>query len=95
MTLLRSKSPKKGYIIKGLEARIEAKLDKDLAQITHLAFEPDLLSKSRLKVEIVHNEGRLILNIKGGDISQLRAGINSYLRLIGMIVKLFEGVKKN
>lgn len=94
MMLHRPKPPKKGYLIKGLEARIETSLEKDLAQIACLALKPDLISRSRLRVEITHDKDRLTLNLKGGDISQLRAGMNSYLRLIGMIVRLYKGVIK-
>ena len=94
MTLHLSKPLKNDHIIKGLEARIEVSLKEDLAQIAFLSIRPDLISKSRLKAEINYNKEGLILNLRGKDISQLRAGMNSYLRLIGMIVELFEVLKE-
>jgi len=90
----RSKPSKRECLIRGCEARIEASLEEDWAQIACLSLKPDLISKSRLSVNITHDKDRLILNFEGEDISQLRAGINAYLRLIGMITKLSKGVIK-
>lgn len=83
-------------MIEGLEAKIEASLGEDLARIAYLALKPDLdkAPKSRFMVNIFHDEDRLIINLKGDDISQLRALINSYLRLINVISNTIEYLKE-
>jgi tRNA threonylcarbamoyladenosine modification (KEOPS) complex Pcc1 subunit len=80
---------KKENIISGLEAKIETILREDLARVAYLALKPDLdkAPKSNLLANISYDKDKLIINIRGDDISQLRAGINSYLRLINVIIK--------
>jgi tRNA threonylcarbamoyladenosine modification (KEOPS) complex Pcc1 subunit len=88
MTSLQRRSPqvRKGKIIKGLEAKIEVSLE-DLAKVAYFALKPDIdkAPKSSLLVNISYDKDKLIINLRGDDTSQLRAGINSYLRLINVI----------
>jgi tRNA threonylcarbamoyladenosine modification (KEOPS) complex Pcc1 subunit len=83
-------------MIKGLETRIEASLGKDLARIAYSALKPDLdkAPKSRFIVSIFRDEDKLIMNLKGDDISQLRALVNSYLRLINLISNVIDCLKE-
>ena len=83
-------------MIEGLEARIEASLGEDLARIAYLALKPDLdkAPKSRFMVNISRDEDKLIINLKGDDISQLRALVNSYLRLMNVILNTIDYLKE-
>jgi tRNA threonylcarbamoyladenosine modification (KEOPS) complex Pcc1 subunit len=86
---------KKRSVIKGLEARIEANLGEDLAKIANLALKPEIekAPRSRFIIRISHYKGKLILNLSGKDISQLRAMANSYLRLIGAIIGTIQNIR--
>ncbi|MCP8313365.1 MAG: hypothetical protein H3Z53_03180 [archaeon] len=92
----RSSQLKKENIIEGLEANIEAILGEDLARIAYLALKPDLdkALKSSIVINIFHDEDKLVINLKGDDISQLRALINSYLRLINVILNTINYLKE-
>lgn len=83
-------------MIEGLEARIEASLGEDLAKIAYLSLKPDLdkAPKSRFMVNISHDEDKLVVDLKGDDVSQLRALINSYLRLINVISNTIKYLKE-
>jgi len=87
---------KRGNVIEGLEAKIEASLGKDLARIAYLALKPDLdkAPKSNFIVDISCDEDNLVINLKVDDISQLRSGINSYLRLINVILNTISSLKE-
>ncbi|MGQ9468897.1 MAG: KEOPS complex subunit Pcc1 [Nitrososphaerales archaeon] len=92
----RLSSQLKRELIEGLEARIEASLGEDLAKIAYLALKPDLdkAPKSSFTVNIFHDEDKLVINLKGDDISQLRALINSYLRLMSVILNTINYLKE-
>ncbi len=98
MTSLQRRSSRlKGEnIIEGLEAKIEAILGEDLAKIAYLALKPDLdkAPKSSFMINISHDEDKLIINLRGDDMSQLRALINSYLRLINVIINTINYLKE-
>ena len=83
-------------MIEGLEAKIEASLGEDLARIAYSALKPDLdkAPRSRFMINISHDEDKLIINLKGEDISQLRALINSYLRLMNVISNTIDHLKE-
>ncbi|MCP8318026.1 MAG: CTAG/PCC1 family protein [archaeon] len=92
----RSNQLKRENIIEGLEAKIEVNLEEDLARIAYLALKPDLdkAPKSSFMINISHDEDRLVINLRGDDMSQLRALINSYLRLINVILNTIEYLKE-
>ncbi len=83
-------------MIEELEAKIEASLGEDLARIAYLALKPDLdkAPKSRFTVNIFCDEDRLIIDLRGDEISQLRALINSYLRLINVVLNTIDYLKE-
>lgn len=92
----RSSQIKRENIIEGLEAKIEASLGEDLAKIAYLALKPDLdkAPKSSFIVNISYDEDKLVINLRGDDTSQLRALINSYLRLINVILNTIDYLKE-
>jgi len=92
----RSSQLKRENIIEGLEAKIEVNLEEDLARIACLALKPDLdkAPKSSFTINISHDEDRLVINLRGDDMSQLRALINSYLRLINVILNTINYLRE-
>ncbi|MEM3437067.1 MAG: KEOPS complex subunit Pcc1 [Nitrososphaerales archaeon] len=83
-------------MINELDAKIEVNLEEDLAKIAYFALKPDIdkAPKSNLLVKISYDKDKLIINLKGDDISRLRAGINSYLRLINVIINTINSLRK-
>lgn len=87
---------KKGNMINYLDTKIEVNLEEDLAKVAYFALKPDLdkAPKSNLLVRISYDRDKLMINLKGNDISQLRAGINSYLRLINVIINTINSLRE-
>ncbi|NWG08906.1 MAG: hypothetical protein HXX80_01095 [Nitrososphaerales archaeon] len=66
-----------------------------MAKIAHLALKPEIekAPRSRFIVKISHDRGKLVLNLRGKEISQLRAMTNSYVRIIGAITKTIQNIR--
>jgi len=68
------------------EIRIELSVENsDLLNVLYTSLLPELreFRTKRGRVNLLKNNGRLVILIEGGDLSILRALANSVLRLIG------------
>ncbi|MEM3383221.1 MAG: KEOPS complex subunit Pcc1 [Nitrososphaerales archaeon] len=81
-------------MINEIDAKIEVNLGNDLAKIAYYALKPDIdkAPKSNLLIKSSYDKDKLIISIKGEDISRLRAGMNSYLRLINLIINTINSL---
>jgi tRNA threonylcarbamoyladenosine modification (KEOPS) complex Pcc1 subunit len=77
----------KKEFIKKIEVSVEIH-QSHLIRVISNALKPDFKKDSRLYInlKVSYKEKKIILSLKGKDISQIRASINSNLRLIGLIL---------
>lgn len=83
----RTTSPRKSSPVEGLveaSARVEFNLDPAVCRAVAEALKPEVRRSSErfVKMEVDVDGGRLILRMSGGDLADLRAGLNSYLHLV-------------
>ena len=78
----------KKEFIKNIEASVEI-YPNHLIRVMRKALKPDFKKDSRLQIDlkVTYKEKKIILSLKGKEISQIRASINSNLKLIGLILK--------
>jgi len=78
---------KKEFITK-IEVSVEIH-QSDLIRVISNALRPDFRKDYRLHInlKVSHKEKKIILSLKGKEVSQIRASINSNLRLIGLILR--------
>lgn len=81
----------KKTIVEKVEVTIEVYLRRNLAQIVGMVLEPDSIFDSYLK-RIDYDDGKVTVLLEGKDLSELRAGINSYQRLVGLFVSILDSL---
>ena len=80
--------------IKNIEASVEIH-PKHLITVISKALKPDFKKDFRfdINLKVTYKEKKIILSLKGKEVSQIRASINSNLRLIGILKTLREDDK--
>ncbi|MCS7116461.1 MAG: KEOPS complex subunit Pcc1 [Nitrososphaerota archaeon] len=68
--------------IKKIEVEISVKLDEAYLESVYRALMPEVVVKRSTELKVNKEGDKLWLYINGDSISQIRAVINSYLRLI-------------
>lgn len=86
--------PAKGSVMKpstvvGAQALIEVHLDERIAEIVARTLGPELGESIRT----TSCRDGVVMELRAGDLSQLRAEVNSYLRLLGLVVNLLTMLK--
>ena len=78
----------KKEFIKKIEVSVEIH-PSHLIRVISNALKPDFKFDFRMHInlKVSYKEKKIILSLKGKEVSQIRASINSNLRLIGLILK--------
>ncbi|HIK01872.1 TPA: hypothetical protein H1008_02045 [archaeon] len=63
---------------------IEVEADDADAIVTSL--KPDLDDAIRFKADLLAEDGKIVLKFEARDAAAMRAAVNSYLKLVGMLV---------
>lgn len=71
------------YSVKMYKAIIEVEADD--AEAIVISLEPDLDDAERFKVKLGSEDGKIVMEFEATDAAAMRAAINSYLKLVGML----------
>ena len=69
------------------------RLDRDAAPVAAAALEPEAVGEGSIDVAVRHSGGILEVEIRAGDMTELKAALNSYLRLIHTVVEAKESLR--
>ena len=75
-----------------LELRVSG--DQSSLETAYRSLVPELMNTDRTSVELIHEDGKLLLTISTQDSTALRAAMNSYLRWLNEALDVVDTTRK-
>jgi len=81
-------------LLRGIEAEVSTTVDAKRAQALHRSLKPEVVRSSKIgELRLSLSEEGPIFAIRAKEISKIRAGISSYLRLIKAAIETLNMVE--